>query len=113
MFCFDPSTQIKTKNGYKQIKNIQVEEELEPDCEVYARLLDTILKKHGIVSMGEVSGEHLVEYQDRFIKVMDHPESYEIEKTDDVICLTTSNGIIKTKITFLLIILILILVNCA
>ena len=60
----------------------------------------------------EVSGEHLVEYQDRFIKVMDHPESYEIEKkTDDVICLATNNGIIKTKITFLLIILILILVN--
>ena len=44
------------------------------------RLLDTILKKHGIVSMGEVSGEHLAEYQDEFIKVMDHPESYEIEK---------------------------------
>lgn len=99
VLCFDPSTQIKTKKGYKQIKNIQVGEELEPDCEVYAKVIGYNPEKTWYCLNGvEVSGEHLVEYKHRFIKVMDHPESYEIEKkTDDVICLATSNGIIKTK----------------
>ena len=90
---------LKLKNGYKQIKNIQVGEELEPDCQVYAKVIGYNPEKTWYYLNGvEVSGEHLVEYQDKFVMVMDHPDSYEIEKkTDDVICLATSNGIIKTK----------------
>jgi len=100
VLCFDPDTQIKTSRGYKKIKNIQIGEELEPNCQVYAKIIGYNPEKTWYCLNGvEVSGEHLVKHLDKFIMVMDHPESYIIEKkTKDVICLVTSNGIIKTKL---------------
>ena len=99
VLCFEPCTLIKTKKGYKKIKNIQIGEELEDNCQVYAKIIGYNPEKTWYSLNGiEVSGEHMVKFKNKFIMVMDHPESYLIKKkTKDVICLVTSNGIIKTK----------------
>ena len=99
ILCFGPNTLIRTQCGYKKIKNIQIGEKLEDNCEVYAKIIGYNPEKTWYCLNGvEVSGEHLVKFEDKYIMVMNYPGSQIIKKkTMDVICLVTSNGIIKTK----------------
>ena len=43
ILCFEPNTLIRTQCGYKKIKNIQIGEKLEDNCEVYAKIIGVLL----------------------------------------------------------------------
>jgi len=93
--CFDKSTLIKTKNGYKEISKLNVGDILFDESKV-----DAIFKiSHNKRDMYElnniiVSGTHKVYYEKRgWINIEDHPHAILIENYSEPIiyCLNTSS----------------------
>lgn len=96
--CFDESTLIPLLNGdKKQIKDVQVGDELENGSYITAKLTLTaanmkMYKLNNII----VSESHLVNYKDKWIRVAKHPEAVLIDYCKPYIyCLNTSNKIIE------------------
>tara|TARA_B100001093_G_C26850193_1_gene1024787 strand:- start:661 stop:2061 length:1401 start_codon:yes stop_codon:yes gene_type:complete len=100
--CFNPYTRIKLDNGeYEYMTNIGVGDVLEDNNEVLATL-NIITKDKFIFDINniEVTGEHIVKYGDKWVKVEKHPERllkrYDL---DSLSCLITKNGIINIENT--------------
>jgi hypothetical protein len=100
--CFDELTSIPLQNGNKiHIKDINVGDKLENGSYVTAKIKVTssgmrMFKLNNIV----VSESHLVEYNNQWIRVRQHPNAEEITYNKPFLyCLNTSNKIIELEDT--------------
>ena len=98
--CFSPNTTVLLNNGYKRVLNdIKVGDVLSKNNIVLAKI-DADYEPRNIYSLYgvEVTGSHLVKYDDKWIRVSEHPDSesipYELSK---VVCLVTKQGIIEVN----------------
>jgi hypothetical protein len=103
--CFHPNTILRKKdNSICKISELNLGDILEGNSEVLIilkiknndnnklyKLPNTINNKYIYVS-----GSHLIQHNNKYILVKDHPESIESNmKTNELYCLVTSNNIIK------------------
>jgi len=105
--CFSPDTMLTLKGGHRvHIKNINLNSVLENGSVVVAtmRISNTRNEAYykfgpddGLVDPIYVTGEHYVQYKDKFIQVKYHPRAEFIyNKIDEVFnCLITDNHLIK------------------
>jgi len=97
--CFDEDTLIplSTSNKNKPIKDIEVGDKLLNGSYVTAKIKVTsanmkIYKLNNII----VSESHLVKYNNKWIRVNEHPDAEEIKYNKDFLyCLNTSNKVIE------------------
>lgn len=95
--CFDKNTYIKMcDGGYKAIQNIEVGEILENGDKVTAKIKVNsqnlrMFNLKGII----VSETHLVQYDNKWIQIYEHPEAFELNKVlyrePFLYCLNTSS----------------------
>ena len=96
--CFDEYTLITLENKDKiHIKNINVGDKLSNGSYVTAKIkvMSANLK---IFKIGNiiVSESHLINYKDKWIRIIDHPNAKEIDYNKEFLyCLNTSNKIIE------------------
>ena len=100
--CFDENTVIPILNGHKvYIKDINVGDKLEDGSYITAKIKVTsenlrIYNLNGII----VSESHLVNYNDKWIRVYEHPNAFRINYNKQFLyCLNTSNKIISLNNT--------------
>jgi len=98
--CFDELTLISLQNGNKiHIKDIDIGDILANGSYVTAKIKVTsfdmkMFKLNNII----VSGSHLVEYNNKFIRVEQHPNAVQISYNKPFLyCLNTSNKIIELE----------------
>lgn len=97
LMCFNPNVKIKlNNNNYKILDNLQIGDILSDNSVVIAKIdvnyKGSIFKIDNI----EVTGEHYINYSNKWIKVKDHPNKEEVSfNNDHLICLVTSSGLIK------------------
>jgi len=97
--CFDKNTQIIMNDGsLKKISNLQVGEKLQNNSAVTAKItVDTngsiMYNLNGII----VSDSHIVKYNDKWIRVDQHPQSLKLDdyKEPYLYCINTDNKIIE------------------
>ena len=102
--CFSPDTTVTLNSGYKRVLNdIKVGDVLSKNNIVLAKIdadyeLENIYSLYGV----EVTGSHLIRYNDKWIRVREHPDSVSIPyKLNKVVCLVTKQGTIEVNnITF-------------
>jgi hypothetical protein len=103
--CFDASTFLKLKNGkYVFIKNIKLDEILEDNSKVTAIVKvsshnETLYSLNGVI----VSGSHFVLFNQKWIKVKNHPSSLLITDYHPsyLYCINTTSKLIKiNNLTF-------------
>ena len=103
--CFDKSTLIKTKNGWKKISKIRVGEILENDSKVTATFKIAANTQDMYYLNGvTVSGSHIVFYKKLgWIDVKDHPFAKKKENYDEEIiyCLNTTERIHINNMIFM------------
>ena len=98
-FCFHPNTLIKTENGYKKIKDLNLGTKLSKDNYVtsifkFDAIKTPLFNYKNII----VSGSHLVYENNNWIRVKDSEYSIPFKSNVKYIyCLNTSKNIIKTK----------------
>ena len=98
--CFSPNTTVTLNNGYKRVLNdIKVGDVLSKNNIVLAKI-DTDYKPDNIYSLYgvEVTGSHLINYDDKWVRVSEHPDSVSIPyNLDKVVCLVTKHGTIEVN----------------
>jgi hypothetical protein len=94
--CFPASTLIKTKEGLKTIKNINVGDKVEKGGKVLGKLLlsgkGTKFYNYNNIY---VSGDHLVKDMNKWVRVEDTTAKLTEIEEDIIYCLITENGYIK------------------
>lgn len=99
--CFHPNTTIKTSKGYKQIKNLNIGDELDDDNYVESIMILKPTKPLYLYSGIFVTGEHYV-YENNDFKMVKHCEKSILTdiKVDVYYCIQTTHKYIninKTK----------------
>ena len=95
--CFDEHTIIPLYDGYKTIKDISVGDKLNNGSYVTAKIKVTSAHmKMFILKNILVSESHLVNYNEKWIRVGQHPDAKKINYGKPFLyCLNTTNGLIK------------------
>jgi len=97
--CFDKNTQIIMNNGtLKKISNLQVGDKLQNNSAVTAKITveaigSIMYNLNGII----VSDSHIVKYNDKWIRVDQHPQSILVSDYNEpyLYCINTDNKIIE------------------
>ena len=99
ILCFDPNTDILTKNGTTKIKNIKAGDILYNNSTVISKIIaNNNAKEIYLLNNTRVTSDHIVYYINKWIRVKDHPDAKLTKnKSNQVICLITSDGTIRTK----------------
>jgi hypothetical protein len=97
--CFDKNTRIKMNNGtYKTIHELQVGEKNAGNYLITAKIL---VETNGSVMYNLndviVSDSHLVKYNNKWMRVDEHPHAVKIEEYDEpyLYCINTENKLIE------------------
>ncbi len=95
--CFHPSTSIQMNDGsFKTINNIQIGDVLLNNNTVIATIDSRVSTPMYKINNVIVSGEHLVFFDEQWIRARNHPfaelNNYD---SDYIVCLITSSGIIE------------------
>jgi hypothetical protein len=97
--CFDKNTRIKMNNGtYKTIHELQVGEKNDGNYLITAKIL---VETNGSVMYNLndviVSDSHLVKYNNKWMRVYEHPHAVKIEEYDEpyLYCINTENKLIE------------------
>jgi hypothetical protein len=96
MMCFDPNTEMKMKSGLiKKIKDIKTGDLLDKNIKVIAVISNNFGKEIDLFNLKgvNVTGDHLVYYKSKFIRVIDHPDIKKGKKTKEIVTLVTDKGI--------------------
>ena len=98
--CFDENTQIQMLNGkQKFIKDVNVGDKLQDGSYITAKIkvsANNPRVKMFVLNNVIVSETHLVKYNDKWIRVIEHPNAHNINYHKPFLyCLNTSNKIIK------------------
>tara|TARA_B100001093_G_scaffold497677_1_gene544891 strand:- start:9904 stop:11307 length:1404 start_codon:yes stop_codon:yes gene_type:complete len=96
--CFDPKTKIKLISGeYRSLNKIQTGEILDMNVKVLSVIKNQFEKPIDLYNLQGVyvTGDHLVCYNKKVIRVRDHPLVLSGKKSDSIVTLVTDKGIIK------------------
>ena len=100
ILLFHPNTTIKTKNGYKQIQNLNIGDELDDDNFVESIMVLKPTKPLYLYSGIFVTGEHYVYENSDFIMVKDSEKSTLTDiKVDAYYCTKTTHKYLKINQT--------------
>tara|TARA_B100000963_G_C22639109_1_gene679365 strand:- start:6005 stop:7393 length:1389 start_codon:yes stop_codon:yes gene_type:complete len=96
--CFSPNTPILLNSGYARVLNdIKIGDILHNNNRVIAKI-DADYKSSHIYNLYgiDVTGSHLVKYNDKWIRVSKHPDAYSKPyNLTKIICLVTEKGILE------------------
>ena len=100
--CFQKNVKIKMKNGeYKKIYKLKINDELHSGSVVIGLLKLSNTYKEQFYTFRDnknilITGTHLIEFNNKFIKTEDHPSSLETDIVDDMVYnILTSDHLIK------------------
>jgi hypothetical protein len=99
--CFHPHTQIEMNDGsYKSIANVKLGEPLKDNNRVIAKIVSEVSTPMYSLNNVLVSSDHLVQYNNKWVRVRDCPHAKPIQYNDpNVVCFVTSSGIIDIQNT--------------